>query len=58
MDYTNYLIFASIGSPASMQQAQVFLTEYQTLVEELIETDSINPQYSTNTEKFYKRGWC
>ena len=56
--YTNYLIFASIGSPASMQQAQVFLAEYQNIVDELIETDSINPQYSTNTEKFYKRGWC
>ena len=55
---TNYLIFASIGSPASMQQAQLFKAEYDQLIEEMIESDTINPQYSTNTEKFYKRGWC
>lgn len=55
---TNYLIFASIGSPASMQQAQLFKAEYDLLIEEMIESDTINPQYSTNTEKFYKRGWC
>ena len=55
---TNYLIFASIGSPASMQQAQLFKAEYDQLIEEMIESDTINPQYSTSTEKFYKRGWC
>ena len=55
---TNYLIFDSIGSPASMQQAQLFKAEYEQLIDEMIDSDTINPQYSTNTEKFYKRGWC
>lgn len=55
--YTNYLIFASIGSQGAMQQAQLFMRQYQTAIDELVESDAINPVYSTQSNKFYKRGW-
>lgn len=56
--YVAYQIHSNINTQESVANAQKYLSMYQAVINDVIESDLANPMYPTNHTKFYRNGWC
>lgn len=56
--YVAYIIHSNINTETAIANAQKYYTLYQTIINEILNTDAVNSSYSQNNTKFFERGWC
>lgn len=55
--YVAYKIFSAIGTQESQAKSQEHYAYFNSLIDEVVITDSANTSMSTTNSKFFERGW-
>lgn len=55
--YVAYLIHSDLNTENSVQNAQKNLSEYQNIIQEIIQNGTLNPDKLVMNQKFIRRGW-
>lgn len=55
--YIAYLVHSDLNTEIAVQNAQKYLSEYQTIINQIIQNGTLNSDKLVMDSKFYKRGW-